>query len=59
MILQLRFPKQYITEMIFSDKTDEKTDSAICLIRSLDITRETAYVYIEELIKDKKYRQVL
>jgi hypothetical protein len=44
-----------------TDETDEKTDSAIaCLIRSLDITRETAYVYIEELIKDKKqYRQVL
>ncbi len=38
-----------------TDETDEKTDSAIaCLIRSLDKTRETAYVYIEELIKDKK-----
>lgn len=46
-----------LLEMIYknTDETDEKTDSAIaCLIRSLDITRETAYVYIEELIKDKK-----
>ncbi|GJL37373.1 hypothetical protein TUM17576_41930 [Enterobacter hormaechei] len=38
-----------------TDVTDEKTDSAIaCLIQSLDKTRETSYVYIEELIKNKK-----
>ena len=37
-----------------TDETDEKTDSAIaCLIRSLDKTRETAYVYIEELMKNE------
>lgn len=37
-----------------TDETDEKTESAIaCLIRSLDKTRETAYVYIEELMKNE------
>lgn len=45
-----------LLEMIYknTDECDEKTDSAIaCLIRSLDKTRETAYVYIEELMKNE------
>ena len=46
-----------LLEMIYknTEEMNEETDCGLaCLIRSFDKTRETAYVYIEELIKDKK-----
>ena len=45
-----------LLEIIYKNtgETDEKTDNAIaCLIRSFDKTRETAYAYIEELMKNE------
>lgn len=45
-----------LLELIYknTEEMNEETDSGLaCLIRSFDKTRETAYTYIDELIKNK------
>ena len=45
-----------LLEMIYknTEEMNEGTDSGLaCLIRSFDKTRDTAYAYIDELIKNK------
>ncbi|EMR8085672.1 hypothetical protein QBO93_001708 [Citrobacter freundii] len=46
-----------LLEMIYknTEEMNEETDCGlVCLIRSFDKTRETAYAYIEELAKNEK-----